>query len=154
MVHSKQHDGSLFSIVLLFVSGTLLHMRMIIDVVNAVAKIAGAFGAVAEFQIGAICVGAAANGTFMTVGTRAGCTAIIVCPVGIWLCIDFGRCNRSLMAYFTAPRKQIHKILSEEEQIVQEGNNCSGCKPYEKHPDRCREVFEHLNKIADNLINS
>ena len=48
-------------------SRCLLYMGVIIDVIHAVAVVAVALGAIAEFQIGILSVGPSANGTFMPV---------------------------------------------------------------------------------------
>ena len=44
---------------------------MIVDVVDAVAEISGAFGAVSEFQIRAVHIGAAADGALVAVRALA-----------------------------------------------------------------------------------
>ena len=63
---------------------------MIVDVVDAVAAVALALGAVAEFQIGIIRVGAAADSAFVPVGTLAGAAAVVLRPVGIRLRVHLG----------------------------------------------------------------
>ena len=90
---------------LVFVDFMLLDMGMIVDMVNAVAEVSGAFGAVAEFQIRTVCIGSSADGAFVTIRTLTGGTAIFICPVWIRLCICFGRRNRLLSADFVSPGK-------------------------------------------------
>ena len=68
-------------------------MIVIVNVVNAVAEIAGAFRAIAEFQIRAICVRATTDGAFVAVRMLAFAVAVVLCPVRIGL---FLRVYRSL----------------------------------------------------------
>ena len=58
-------------------------MRVVVDVIDAVAVVAVAFRTVAELQIGILGVGTAADCALMPVGLFAGFGMISVCPVGI-----------------------------------------------------------------------
>ena len=56
-----------------------------IDVLDAVAEIALTARAIAKFQTGIFGIGATADCALMTVRTLTCATAVIFCPVGIWL---------------------------------------------------------------------
>ena len=99
---------------------------MIVDVVDAVAAVARAFGAVAEFQIGIIRVRAAADCTFVAVGALTGAAAVILCPVGIRLGVDLcTEVARGLAVGAAAPpalRQEIADVFAEKQEIVQQRN--------------------------------
>lgn len=94
-------------------------MGVVVDMVDTIAEIALAFGAVAELQIGAFRIGSAADRAFVTVGALTGAAAVMLCPVRIRLRLGH-LCARLFPPARGTPQrgKQILYIPPKEQQIV------------------------------------
>ena len=77
-------------------------MGVVVDMVDAIAEIALAFGAVAEFQIGTFRIGSAADRALVAIGALSRAAAVVLCPVGIRLRLGY-LCARLLPAARRTP---------------------------------------------------
>lgn len=90
----------------------LFDVDMAVDVVHAVAVIAVALGAVAEFHVGVVGVGNAAHGTFVQVA---------LCFLGLLL--GLFEVDGLRRGFVSDPAEQGGKVPREEQEIVQDGND-------------------------------
>jgi len=94
-----------------------LDMDVVVDVVDAVAVVAVALGAIAELQIRIVRVGAAADRAFVTVGPLSALGLIIAGPVGSWA----GRCRAARARTIAAAEgKNVPDVAAEKQEVVEQ----------------------------------
>ena len=95
-------------------------MRVVVDVLHAVAMIAAAAGAIAEFQLRICDIGAAADGAFVAVGLFAGAGLVVLRPVGIGSLLIFPVFPLSLRGAIAEEAWQnVFDVASKEENIIE-----------------------------------
>ena len=98
-------------------------MRVVVDVIDAVAEIALTTGAITEFQAGGFGIGAAADGAFVAVGPFTGAVTIVLGPIRIGLC--------GLVKFFlplflligSALRQEVFHSTAEIYGVIQQGHD-------------------------------
>lgn len=116
----------------------LSDMFVIVDVVDAVAIEAAAFGAVTEFQIGVLRIGSSADGAFVAV-SRLGIFLLIG---GRPVCVGFGSGGTGRIV-FEKVRQNVSDVFPEEKDVVQQRDD--RCKPQEIE----RAVTEKLQNVEN-----
>ena len=98
---------------------------MVIDVIQTVAVVAAALGAISELQMGMLRIGTPADCAFVAV-QRLGCLLLIVlCPVGIG-----ALCSAVSTVWLHKVRQDIDDIASKENEVVEQGEDREEVQPY------------------------
>ena len=95
-------------------------MRVIIDMIDAIAEVALAFGTVAELQTGTVDVCSAADGAFVAVGLFLSGFTLLGCrPPEVRLRVVFPAIICAPICSFPA-REEIFDIAPKKQEIVQQ----------------------------------
>lgn len=115
---------------------------MIVDVIDAVAVIAIALRAVAEFEVRIVRIRPATDRAFMPVGLLAGFGAVGACPVGARAGICRGRAVILPLPVAQCVGQDVFDVAAEEEEVVQKRHD--GQQPVEREERGQLQGREHV----------
>jgi len=102
----------------------LLDVDVVVDVIHAVAVVAVALRAVAEFEVRIVGVGSAADGAFVAIRALAGFRLVALCPVGVGLGARSVGTGVVLLRAAIAPGvgEEVLNIGAEEQEVIRKRN--------------------------------
>ena len=117
-------------------------MNVVIDMIDAIAAIALALRAVAEFEVRIVRIRPAADRAFMPVGLLAGFGAVGACPIGVRAGICRGRAVILPLPVAQCVGQDVFDVAAEEKEIVEQRHD--GQQPVEREERGQLQGREHV----------